>query len=707
MIDSGPEEASGFTMPRVPLANTARFGPFNLDLRAGELHKGGRRIRLQEQPFRILTMLLEHSGEVVTREEVQNRLWPNDTIVEFDHSINSAIKRLRDALGDTAQRPKYLETVARRGYRLLLPVEWVEVSSDKPAGTVAGQEVGAAVSSTPSSVVAGAHTDRNDSMLAKLRFHAGRNQSSRVAESGHTGISPSEAGDNGMAVVLDKDAAELVSQPAKSRSLRTGLALGMVVAVTLGFFVWRRRDVKSDQFPTDRIRSLVVLPLENISGHKDEEYFADGMTDELITTLAKLPSLRIISRTSAMHYKGTNKPLAEIARELDVQAVVEGEVLHSGDRVRITAQLIEATTDRHLWAETYQGDVKDVFALQREVARAIANEIQVKLTPQADIHLSTVHQMKPDAYEAHLKSRYFLHNQRGAEGARKSIEYSQQAVQLDPNAALAYAGLAEAYVNFGLLGMAPAHEVFPKAMIAAQRALQLDPSLVAAHTSLGDIAASYTYNWALAERELTRAVQLGPNDPDAHEVYARYLLSMGRLNEALLEMRWALALDPLSQLINRDMGRVLYYSRRYDEAIKQLKKAIELNPMNTVIYRWLGWAYEAKGMNDEAVQVFLKDFAVNGDTPETIEGLRKAYARAGMTGYWRASLGVGELGRDPYQMGATLAQLGDRDHAFGWLQKALDARTVWIKYIKVDPRLDTLRADPRFRDLLRRVGLPP
>jgi TolB-like protein/Tfp pilus assembly protein PilF len=510
-----------------------------------------------------------------------------------------------------------------------------------------------------------------------------------------------------VAVVLDKDAAEVVSQPAKSRSLRAGLALGMVVVVTLGFFVSRRRGVKNDHLPTDRIRSLAVLPLENVSGHKDEEYFADGMTDELITTLAKLPSLRIISRTSAMRYKGTNKPLAEIARELDVQAVVEGEVLHSGDRVRITAQLIEATTDRHLWAETYQRDVKDVLALQGEVARAIANEIRIKLTPQADIHLSTVHEMKPDAYEAHLKSRYFLHNQRGAEGVRKSIEYSQQAVQLDPNAALAYGGLAESYVHFGLFSIAPADEVFPKAMLAAKRALQLDPSLVAAHTSLGDIAASYTYNWALAERELTRAVQLGPNDPDAHEVYARYLLSMARLNEALLEMRRALALDPLSQLINRDMGRVLYYSRRYDEAIEQLKKAIDLNPMSTTIYGWLGWAYESKGMNDDAVRVFLKDFAVNGETPETIDGLRQAYARAGMTGYWRASLGVGELGRDPYHMGATLARLGDRDDAFRWLQKALDARSAFIKYIKVDPELDPLRADPRFRELVYRMGLPP
>ena len=405
-------------------SNAARFGPFKLDLKAGELHKAGRRIRLQEQPLRILTMLLEHSGEVVTREEVQNSLWPNDTIVEFDHSINSAIKRLRDALGDTAHRPKYLETVARRGYRLLLPVEWVEVSPAKPTATVAAQNVGPVVSSTPSSVPAG--------------------------------ILPLNP-----------------NRPLQRRRLRQ-LLLGLAMAtVAIWLIAASRRFHWFSRSAFEGITSVAVLPLENLSGDKEQDYFADGMADELITDLGKISALRVISRTSVMQYRGAKKPLAEIARELGVDALVEGTVLRAGDRVRITVQLIRAVPEKHLWSRTYERDLRDILGLQGEVARAIASEVQIKLTPQERAVLSSARPVDPESHEAYLRGVY-LWNKRTEAELEKSIGYFNQAIQKDSSYALAYAGLANAYNSLGVYAHVAPREIYPKARVAALRALALE-----------------------------------------------------------------------------------------------------------------------------------------------------------------------------------------------------------------------------------------
>jgi TolB-like protein/DNA-binding winged helix-turn-helix (wHTH) protein len=432
-----------------------RFGIFEADLRTGELRKSGRKINVQEQPFQVLAMLLERPGVMVTREELRKKLWAADTFVDFDTGLNKAIMKIREALDDSADTPRFVETLPRRGYRFIVPVERAG------AGTAMA------------------------------------------------GVAPPEESRVGRAL----------HQTRRREQWAVALAGAALVAALLSLIArdWRLRGQARP-----RIDSIAVLPLENLSGDKEQEYFADGMTDQLITELAKISSLRVISRTSIMQYKAAHKPLPEIARELGVDAVVEGTVVRSGQKVRITAQLIQARDDRHLWSEKYERDPSDILTLQGEVAQAIASQIRIKLTAQERTSLVRARPVNPQAYEAYLKGNFFR-NKVTEEGLDKSIESFTQAIELDPAYAQGYAGLSQSYVYLGIFGLRPSGEVYPKARAAAKKALELDETVAEAHNTLADVKKGYEWDWAAAEAEYKRALELNPSYSLAHGWYADYL----------------------------------------------------------------------------------------------------------------------------------------------------------------------------------------
>jgi TolB-like protein/Flp pilus assembly protein TadD len=452
-----------------------------------------------------------------------------------------------------------------------------------------------------------------------------------------------------------------------------------------------------------QIRSIAVLPLVNLSGDPQQEYFADGMTDELITELAQLKEIRVISRTSVMRFKGAKTPLPQIGRELQVDVVVEGSVIRAGTRVRISAQLLEAAGDRHLWAKNYERDVNDVLGLQRELARAIAAEIKIKLTPRESARLETFQPINSEAQINYLKSRYFIHNQRTPEGARKAVECSVQAVQSAPDWALAYSALAESYATAAFLSAIPPNEAMPKAESAARKALQLDPDLSEAHTALAWVLSNFYFDYASGEREFKGAIELGPSSSDAHQGYADLLNGLGRADEAISQIKLARQLDPMSFYVSRDVGRILYDSKRYDEALEALREAAEMNPSSGVVYNWMSWAYDKKGMTAKSVEMDLRSAGNRGASQEVLQQLREAYRVSGERGYLRKHLEL--IQGDPYEQALYTARLGETQKAFQLLREACAQHSGWLDMLKVDPELDNLRPDRRFTELLHRINL--
>jgi TolB-like protein/Flp pilus assembly protein TadD len=460
----------------------------------------------------------------------------------------------------------------------------------------------------------------------------------------------------------------------------------------------------------EKFESLAVLPLENMGQDPDQEYFADGMTEALITELSKISALRVISRTSAMQYKGVKKPLPQIARELNVDALIEGSVLREGDQVRITVQLIQGTTDKHLWAESYQRELRGVLVLQSEMARAIAREIGMMVSLEDQVRLASARRVNPEAHELYLKGRHFW-NQRTDEGLMKSIEYFQQAIAIDPMYALGYAGLADAYNILGSNRLRDPKEVFPKARTAAERALELDENLAEAHAVLGAIKFNYEWDWAGARRALRRSIELNPGYATAHQRYALLSSILGEHEVAIEEMKLARRLDPLSARISVNVGSMLFRAREYEQAIVELRKALELYPNDAAAHSGLGAVYVQKGMYEEAIKEFKEVRRFIPDAQAGLGGLGYAYAVSGdKTEATKILKQLQQLSERRFVPPATVALihigLGDKNRAFEWLEKAYQDRNPTLSGLRVDPRFDPLRDDPRFRDLLLRMNLP-
>ena len=627
-----------------------RFGVFEADARLGELTKHGKRLPLQEQPFQLLAMLLARPGELVSREELRARIWPQ-TIVDFDHGLNKAISKIRDALGDSAENPRFIETVARRGYRFLADVAVVE---DVPPQTTAGDPALQAAA-------------------APVNGQEGGTSLSRRVGAGRWGL--------------------------------FGLGLALVLAAALSWILYASRNAA----PT--VRSLAVLPLKNLSGDASQDYFTDGMTEELITQLGQISALRVISSTSVMRYKGVDKPVAEIARDLGVQAVVEGSVLRSGDRVRITAQLIRVPADEQMWAHSYEGDLRDTLALQSEVAQAVAEHIRATLSRRQQAVLRNPKTVSPDAYEDYLKGRFFW-NKRTGDGLKKAIDYFTWAIETDPTYAEAYSGLADAYALSGdwEYGILAPQEAFRQARAAATKALALDDSLGEAHTSLAFAFDVYAWDWAAAEKEYKRAIELDPDYATAHHWYAWHLLVTGRNSEGIFELERAESLDPLSLIISADLADALCIAHLYDESVKQSEKTLGMDPNFAVAHYELGQALEQKHMHAEAITEFQRAIELSGHNGAFDSNLAYSYAVSGRKR--EAENIVEDMEAQPDKNPSADANialvyvgLGDHDQVMVWLNKAFEAR--FNPSILLRPAFDPLRSDSRFVDLRRRLGLQP
>lgn len=494
---------------------------------------------------------------------------------------------------------------------------------------------------------------------------------------------------------------------ARRRSLALKIAAAVMAIAILGVAAWlvHKRSASESKL----IHSIAILPLANLSGDPQQEYFADGMTEALITELSQIQSLKVISRTSVMRLKGTNKSLPQIARELDVDGIIEGSVLHSGNRVRITAQLIYGPSDTHLWAKSYETDLKDVLTLQSEISRAVANEISAKVTPQEQTQLARAPTLNPEAHDLYLKGRYYW-NKRTEESLNRSIEYFNQAIAKDPAYAQAYAGLADSYFALGDLAFSAPNEVFPRAKTAAARALELDPGLGEPHATLASIKYRYDRDWVGAGQEFQRAIELNPNYATAHQWYALYLAVLGQKAEAAVEIRKAQQCDPLSLMVQNVAGWVFYYARQYDRAEEQLLKVLELDPNFAPTHWTLGHVYAQNGKFQAAIEEAQKASSLSGGAPRYIAGLACAYARAGKK--LEAQKRVEELKElrkrrfvDPMSLAIIYVALGDNDQAFAWLDRAVEDNSAQLIWLKAAPLFDLIRSDPRFNDLLRRVGL--
>lgn len=619
-----------------PTPKLVRFGLFELNLQRAELRKQGVKVKLQEQPLKILQLLLENPGQIVSREQLRAHIWPANTFVEFDQGLYSATARLRDALGDSSESPRFIETVARRGYRFIAPVT--------PA--VPALPVPEKVSET------------------------------RVAIAHSTG-----------------------------RRLLLSFLAGLLGGATLLVLLLTFNIVGAREWLYLRIHpvhSLAVLPLENLSGDAEQEYFADGMTDELITNLAKLGNFRVVSRTSVMRYKKVSKPVAQIGRDLNVDAVVEGTVERVGTHVRIRVQLIQTETDRHLWAQTYDRELRDALLLQSEAARDIVLQIRSNLGPSS--RQLSPHEINPQAYEAYLKGLYFS-NKRSARDFPRAIDYFQQAIAVEPHYAAAYSGLSNALLGEVFTGT-PASNVRQQATASARKSIELDPFSPEAHDTLGGVYEFFDWDWPAAESEYRRALELNANFAAAHQDYAIFLSLQGRAEPAMAEALRSQELDPLSPFIRTTFCWDLYFARRYDQAVQKCRDALDLDLNFLNAHRNLIRVYTALHKPELAFQEYQKTAALTGRNPAQRAELQRSFQSEGVQGLWRTRLRWSLTeDSDPYEVASLHALLGQTDQAFAWLQKAYDLRSVHMEELKQDSTFDLVRSDPRFSDLLRRLKL--
>jgi TolB-like protein/DNA-binding winged helix-turn-helix (wHTH) protein/Tfp pilus assembly protein PilF len=624
-----------------------------IDLAPRRVRRADGVIRLQALSFDLLTTLVRAAPNLVTFDQLGERVWPG--LVVTPETIVQRVKLLRSALGDDAHAPRYIEGVRGRGYRMVAQVHPVEKQG-------------------------------NPEFIVPPSFK-------EVSSDGHASVAVT-----GAAAVSSPSAT-----PLAARRSATWVPLGwvggtLIIAVLLaaswGIVRYRGGSKSAERtslgMAPATIRSLAVLPLENLSGDKEQEYFADGMTDALTTDLAQIGSLRVISRTSAMHFKGSKETLPQIGRDLHVDAVVEGAVTRGQNRVRVTAQLVEASSDHHLWARTYERDLKDVLVLQDEIAHDIAQQIQVKLTPKARSLRIQVHAVDPEAYDAYLRGSYWL-NQDSLEGFKKGCDYFQKATDKDPNYASAYVGLAICQRPPGKI-----REQIAKALV-------LDPSLAEAHTWLATMKLMMDWDWSGAEAEHKRAIALNPNYAPAHRWYSGYLVAAGRLDEALRETERARDLDPYSASVTEWLGQVLYHARRYDDALREMRRGLEMYPDAPDFYSDMADVYEQKKMFAEAFAA--RQQALRAAKDPRVTALGEAYKRSGYKGYLLKLAELEQTENPPFSAHC-YALLDDKPRAIGALEVAYNKRMGTLLFMRSAPELDSIRSSPRYRDLVRRIGFP-
>ncbi|MGH9496597.1 MAG: winged helix-turn-helix domain-containing tetratricopeptide repeat protein, partial [Candidatus Sulfotelmatobacter sp.] len=631
-----------------------RTGLFEIDLACPELRKEGLRIPLQEQPFRVLRLLLERPGDVVTREELQTRLWPADTYVGFDEGINTAIRKLRLAFGDSADNPRFIETLPRRGYRFIAPV------------------------SEPAS----------------------------LPDSDTKAIGPQP--DTGSAESSNNGSASPPEQVFRS-FWKIGIAAAVLaLSIAAGSYLLRRNAPPNTSRP-QRIM-LAVLPFENLSNDPSQEYFSDGLTEETITDLGQLSpqQLGVIARTSAMAYKHTDKTVSQIGRELGVDYILEGSVRREGGRVRVSAQLIRVSDQTHLWAENYDRELHDLLDFENDLGKAIASQVQANLSPQRENALARGRTVDPEAYDLYLKGRYYW-NQRTPAGIKQSIGYFNEATTKDENFALAYAGLADAYNISNILGLYSAKESLPLAREAAMKAIALDPSLAEAHAALGMEKSHYEFDFPGAEKEFLKALELNPNSAYAHLFYSNcYLMPMAREAQAIAENQKALALDPLSLPINNFMAVTYGFAGDYDKSYRQFQHTIELDPTFPLAHEYFAARLTMTGKYEQAIEENQKAELLSGASPEKAAeeaaSKLKAFRSGGEKAFWQRDLEtrlrVYEQDRKAVpasELASAYARAGYADQAFEWLDKAYDERDGQdITLLKYDFSFRNLHGDPRY-----------
>jgi TolB-like protein/DNA-binding winged helix-turn-helix (wHTH) protein/Tfp pilus assembly protein PilF len=660
--------------PSASSSRQLRTGLFEIDLAAGRLHKNGRRLPLQEQPFRVLAMLLERPGEVVTRQELQARLWPADTYVGFDEGLNTAIRKLRTAFGDSAGNPRFIETLPRRGYRFIAPVTETTPADGLP----------------PSSGV---------------QLHAGIEDHGAVIEpDGPRPVEPPPT-------------------PAQYRRPWKKILLATIVVVlaftVVGFIMHRHSSPGSAPAPAQRAM-LAILPFQNLSNDPGQEYFSDGLTEETITDLGQVSpaNLGVIARTSAMAYKHTNKTISQIGRELGVDYIVEGSVRREGGKARVSAQLIRVSDQTHLWAQNYDRDLQDLLDVQNDLGRSIAEQVSANLTPQRQIELSKKHSVNPEAYDLYLKGRFYW-NQRTPEAIKESIAYFQEAIAKDANFALAYAGLADAYNISNIVDLYSAGQSLPQARAAAMRAIQLDPSLAEAHAALGMEKSHYEFDFPGAEREFLKARELNPNSPYAHLFYSNcFLLPMGRMAQAIAENKRAVEIDPLSLPINNFMGMTYMMAGDQGNAYRVFQHTIAMDPSFPLAHEYFSWLLLTMGRYEDAIKEHEKSEVLSGSTLEEAAAeatvMERAFKSGGEKGFWQKHLELVLEARkqpgaeaSPSVLAGAYAMAGQTDKAFEWLEKGYEAREGQdLTLLRFFPAYENLRGDPRFSAMLRKIGLP-
>lgn len=662
----------------VEIRKIYRLGEFELDPNKRLLTRDGRSVHLSNRPFRVLLYFVENRERIVTRQELLDQFWDGRDV--YDITLTKCVGAIRKALGETTETPRFIETRWAEGYRYIGPLEEIE------------RRVGG---------------EKRDESLERIDPEESNDPETKARKVDQPSGSLPARGRADRVKALPDDVTGEHGKSAHPRSIVwAGLAVLLVGGALLAFVLLRPLPPES----LATVRSIAVLPLKNVPDDSNYEYLSDGVTESLITALSQIEDLKVISLGSVSRFKRRDADPKEVGRQLGVASILEGSVRRDGERVQVIVRLVRTEDGSVLWAgETYERSISDLSTLQDEITSQLAHRLQAKLRG-GEYHTASRHSRDPEAYHSYLKGRFFW-NKRTQEGIAKSIQFFNEAIARDQKYAMAYAGLAESYVLQSLWGNTPSRESNSKARDAAEKAMVLDVTLAEPHVALALIKEQHDWDWIGAEREFKQALKLNPNYATAHQWYGEFLVFMGRTDESLKALRRAKELDPLSPIINTQVGYPYYCSRQYDAAIVEFKKALELEPNFAPALNYLARSYQSKGMDDEAMATFHKAVEHSGGSPVMKARLGWAHARTGKTAEARRILRELEheakTGYVPACLIAALhVGLGDKEQAFVWLDKAFQERDVLLLTLNIESHLDPLRSDRRFQDLVRRVGLP-